>query len=160
MKIENTYRLKWEQCLKIIQNNVGEETYNAFFATMVYEQYSETGRTLLIQLPSQFIYEYIEDHFAKLMNAKERYEISKAKSVPMININESLLITNNPASALNEKISAIPRIITLKIQLPKISPYAASKFFLWHKAIVAVTSGIDVAIPRNNDPTNVLSSCK
>lgn len=69
MKIENTYRLKWEQCLKIIQNNVGEETYNAFFATMVYEQYSETGRTLLIQLPSQFIYEYIEEHFAKLMNA-------------------------------------------------------------------------------------------
>lgn len=61
--------MKWEQCLKIIQNNVGEETYNAFFATMVYEQYSETGRTLLIQLPSQFIYEYIEEHFAKLMNA-------------------------------------------------------------------------------------------
>lgn len=61
--------MKWEQCLKIIHNNVGEETYNAFFATMVYEQYSEAGRTLLIQLPSQFIYEYIEEHFAKLINA-------------------------------------------------------------------------------------------
>lgn len=69
VKIENTYRLKWEQCLKIIRNNVTEEVYNAFFATMVFEQYSDAGRTLLIQLPSQFIYEYIEEHFAKLMNA-------------------------------------------------------------------------------------------
>lgn len=68
MKIENTYRLKWEQCLKIIRNNVAEEAYNAFFATMVFEQYSEAGRTLLIQLPSQFYYEYIEEHYAKLMN--------------------------------------------------------------------------------------------
>lgn len=45
-----------------------EETYNAFFATMKFEQYSEAGRTLLIQLPSQFIYEYIEEHFARLMH--------------------------------------------------------------------------------------------
>ncbi len=68
MKIENGHRLKWEQCLKIIRNNVGDETYNAFFATMVFEQYSEAGRTLLIQLPNHFIYEYIEEHFAHLMN--------------------------------------------------------------------------------------------
>ncbi len=68
MKIENIHRQKWEKCLQIIKNNVGEETFNAFFATMVFEQYSDTGRTLLIQLPNHFIYEYIEEHFAHLMN--------------------------------------------------------------------------------------------
>ena len=57
----------------MIRNNVAEEAYNAFFATMVFEQYSEAGRTLLIQLPSHFYYEYIEEHYAKLMNAVLRH---------------------------------------------------------------------------------------
>ena len=68
MKTGNTYQQLWQQCLSIIRNNVAEETYNAFFATMVFEQYFEAGRTLVIQLPSQFVFEYIEVHFAQLMN--------------------------------------------------------------------------------------------
>ena len=58
----------WQRCLEIIHNNVEEEAYNAFFATMRFEQYSEAGRTLLIQLPSQFIYEYLEQHYAHLIH--------------------------------------------------------------------------------------------
>jgi len=103
VKIENTYRLKWEQCLKIIRNNVAEEAYNAFFATMVFEQYSEAGRTLLIQLPSQFIYEYIEEHFAKLMNAVLR----RVFQTDVI-LKYRVRIQNSPIDMQPDKTPSIP----------------------------------------------------
>ena len=57
--------------------------------------------------------------------------------------------------ALNDKASAKAKIMKLKTQLPRILPYAALKFFLWQRVIVAVISGREVATPRNNAPPNV-----
>ncbi|MCF0191875.1 MAG: ATP-binding protein, partial [Prevotella sp.] len=69
MKKQNAHIEKWEKCLEIIRNNVDEVVFKNIFATMEYEQYSEAGRTLLIKLPSQYIFEHLEEHFAPLMNA-------------------------------------------------------------------------------------------
>lgn len=68
MKIENTYQNLWNRCLQIIENNVAPETFRAFFATMKFEQYSVAGRALLVQIPSSFVYEYVEEHFADMLH--------------------------------------------------------------------------------------------
>ena len=75
-----------------------------------------------------------------LMKSIERNNKSKVNAVPIRSINESEVISNN-GPALNDTASAIPRIIMLKVQLPIMSPYAASKFFFLQSAKVAVTSG-------------------
>ncbi|MCF0202046.1 MAG: chromosomal replication initiator protein DnaA [Bacteroidaceae bacterium] len=66
--MESTYQSQWSDCLRIIRNNVEPETFNTFFGTMHFESYSEEEHVLIIRLQSQFIYEYVEEHFAHLMS--------------------------------------------------------------------------------------------
>ncbi|MCD8296118.1 MAG: chromosomal replication initiator protein DnaA [Prevotella sp.] len=58
----------WEDCLSIIRNNVTEQLYNTWFSPIVFESYNESDRTLVIQVPSQFVYEYLEEHYVGLLN--------------------------------------------------------------------------------------------
>ena len=55
----------WNQCLSIIKDNIGESMYNTWFAPVVPLSYKDNN--LVLQVPSQFFYEYIEEQFAYLL---------------------------------------------------------------------------------------------
>ena len=59
--------LLWEGCLKLIRQNVTEQIYKTWFEPIVCESYDEATSTLLVQVPSPYVYEYIEQHFVTLM---------------------------------------------------------------------------------------------
>lgn len=55
----------WENCLKIIRDNVSEVTFKTWFSPIVPLHYDNSIFT--IQVPSQFFYEYLEDKFVDLL---------------------------------------------------------------------------------------------
>lgn len=57
----------WNKCLLLIKENVTAEQYNTWFKPLVYEKFIESERRVVIQVPSTFVYEYLEQNFADLM---------------------------------------------------------------------------------------------
>lgn len=58
----------WSESLKLIKENVTDQQYATWFAQMVFESYNDRTKTLLIRVPSTFVYEYIEEHFIDLFS--------------------------------------------------------------------------------------------
>ena len=55
----------WDQCLDIIKDNVADSAFSTWFTPIVPLKYDEENFT--IQVPSQFFYEYLEQHYADLI---------------------------------------------------------------------------------------------
>ena len=58
----------WDDCLGFIKENVTEQQYKTWFATIVFEKYDEDTRTLLVQVPSRYVYEYLEQYYVALLS--------------------------------------------------------------------------------------------
>ena len=63
-----TTKALWEQCLLYIKENVTEQQFNTWFKPIVCESFAETTKTLLIQVPSPFVYEYLEENYVDLLS--------------------------------------------------------------------------------------------
>ena len=55
----------WNQCLKIVKDNVSDSVFSTWFTPIVPLKYEDEDFT--IQVPSQFFYEYIEEKYADLI---------------------------------------------------------------------------------------------
>lgn len=64
----NKYKAIWEQCLQLIRSNVTSQQYETWFAPIVFESFSPEKKMLLVQVPSSFVYEYLEQHFVGLLS--------------------------------------------------------------------------------------------
>ena len=64
----NSHQALWDKCLRLIKENVSEQIFKTWFAPIVFERYSEDDHTLLVQVPSPYIYEYLEQHYVKLLS--------------------------------------------------------------------------------------------
>ena len=64
--VKNSHKELWEQCRKVIRQNVTQEQYNALFA---YTEFSDFGDgKLVLSVPSQFIFDMLErDDYANLI---------------------------------------------------------------------------------------------
>ena len=63
-----TPKALWDDCLSFIKGNVTEQQYKTWFATIVFEKYDEDTRTLLVQVPSRYVYEYLEQYYVTLLS--------------------------------------------------------------------------------------------
>ena len=57
----------WDNCLSLIRSNVTEQQYQAWFEPIVFEHYDEDSRTVLVQVPSRYFCEYLEEHYVTLL---------------------------------------------------------------------------------------------
>ena len=57
----------WDECLRLIQANVTEQQFKTWFAPIVFESYSEQEHTLMVQVPSPYVYEYLEQYYVGLL---------------------------------------------------------------------------------------------
>ena len=88
--MNNSHQALWDDCLRLIRANVTEQQFKTWFAPIVFESYSETGHTLLLQLPSMYVFEYLEQHYVGLLskvlarvfgtNVKLNYRIVEVKA--------------------------------------------------------------------------------
>ena len=57
----------WQQSLQLIKGNVSEQQFETWFKPIVFVSYSPATMTILVQVPSPFVYEYLEENFLQLM---------------------------------------------------------------------------------------------
>lgn len=58
----------WNNSLLLIKDSVTEQQYNTWFKPIVFESYKPSTKTLLVQVPSPFVYEYLEQNFVDLLS--------------------------------------------------------------------------------------------
>ena len=66
--MNNNHQALWDDCLRLIRANVTEQQFKTWFAPIVFESYSETEHTLLVQVPSPYVYEYLEQYYVGLLS--------------------------------------------------------------------------------------------
>lgn len=58
----------WEQYLQLIKENVTEQQYTTWFKPITFETFDATTSILLVQVPSPFVYEYLEENYVNLLS--------------------------------------------------------------------------------------------
>ena len=66
--MNNNHQALWDECLRLIKANVSEQQFKTWFAPIVFESYSETEQKLLVQVPSPYVYEYLEQYYVGLLS--------------------------------------------------------------------------------------------
>lgn len=115
----NEANIAWQNCLKIIKENVSQQSFKTWFEPII--PYRLIGQKLIIQVPSQFFYEWLEDHYVQLLrkaldyslgkNGQLEYSIivdsgSKAKNEPTISVDAPKPEKEKPRNSFsNEKSS-------------------------------------------------------
>lgn len=63
----------WEKCLSVIKDNVSQQSFKTWFEPI--KPVKLTGNVLTIQVPSQFFYEWLEEHYITLLKKTIRKEL-------------------------------------------------------------------------------------
>ena len=66
--MQNSHKALWDNCLQLIRENVTEQQYKTWFAPIVFEHFTEETKTLLVQVPSAYVYEYLEQYYVGLLS--------------------------------------------------------------------------------------------
>ena len=66
--MQDSHKALWDNCLQLIKQNVTEQQYKTWFAPIVFESYSESEHTLLVQVQSPYVYEYLEQYYVGLLS--------------------------------------------------------------------------------------------
>ena len=54
--------------MEMIRSNVSEQQFQTWFSPMRFKSYDATQRELAVSIPSQFFFEYLEEHFRRLIH--------------------------------------------------------------------------------------------
>jgi chromosomal replication initiator protein len=57
----------WDKALELIKQNVTPQQFETWFKPLVLEKFDENTKTILVQVPSPFVYEYLEENFLGLL---------------------------------------------------------------------------------------------
>lgn len=63
--MEKDCQTVWNNCLQFIQENIGQQSFNTWFAPI--RPLKLEQKILTIQVPSQFFYEWLEEHYVHLL---------------------------------------------------------------------------------------------
>ena len=58
----------WDNSLALISENVTEQQFKTWFQPIAFESYNPSTKTLVVQVPSPFVYEYLEQNFVDLLS--------------------------------------------------------------------------------------------
>lgn len=108
----DTHKALWDNCLEIIQDNVSEQQFKTWFATIMFESFSEAERILVLQVPSTYAYEYLEQYYVGLLskviaqcfgpNVKLKYRLVTDKALKQT---QELETSTPPSQTISNNIS-------------------------------------------------------
>lgn len=73
--LDITPELVWKNCLKIIKDNVNTQSYKTWFEPI--KAVKLENKVLTIQVPSQFFYEWLEEHYVNLLRKTIKRELGQ-----------------------------------------------------------------------------------
>ncbi len=124
MNNKNTAEV-WGRCLKMISAHIDSTSFKTFFEPIVPLELD--GQVLTLQVPSSFIYEYLEDHYIDLLRKTIRKEIgANAKleySVIMQNDSEDVSLSKSSRFPAKENPKVTNEPITPKVKEREINPF-------------------------------------
>lgn len=118
----------WENCLQLIKDNVSPQNFKTWFEPI--KPIKLDNKVLTIEVPSQFVYEWLEEHYLDLLRKTIKLELGVPGrleySIVMENINNSQPYTvkfpaKNSNSLKNPSV-AMPLDISSTIRNPFIIP--------------------------------------
>jgi chromosomal replication initiator protein len=101
--VANEANIAWQNCLKVIKDNVSQQSFKTWFEPII--PYRLLGQKLIIQVPSQFFYEWLEDHYVQLLRKALDYSLGKNGQL------EYSIIVDSGSKVKNEP--------TISVEVPK-----------------------------------------
>ncbi|MBO5592463.1 MAG: chromosomal replication initiator protein DnaA [Prevotella sp.] len=133
--METNPKALWDNCLSLIKENVTEQQFRTWFAPIAFENYDEDSRTLLVQVPSMYVYEYLEQYYVALLskvlcrcfgtNVQLNYRVVADKKHHVtvdVEGSEAVNIDSVPATQGNKSpqvLDAVPHDINPQLDLHK-----------------------------------------
>ena len=74
--MSKTAQSVWENCLSFIKDNIQEQAYKTWFEPI--QSVELTDNALYIQVPSKFFYEWLEEHYVKLLKVALTKELGSS----------------------------------------------------------------------------------
>jgi chromosomal replication initiator protein len=157
----------WENCLSFIKDNIQDQAYKTWFEPI--KSVELTDNALYIQVPSKFFYEWLEEHYVKLLkvaltkelgkNAKLLYKIKMENTYGNKQPFTEQLPSNNRSSVKTQEVDApfknlsselknpfvIPGIRNLKIESQLNANYSFDNFLEGDSNRLARSAGMAVA---------------
>ena len=90
---KNNHVELWNACLNIIHDNVPEQTYKTWFCPIVPLRFEDN--TLVLQVPSQFFYEFLEEKFLDLLRQSIHKVFGEGTKLM-----DSVMVVKNPPTAI------------------------------------------------------------
>ncbi|KGO96279.1 MULTISPECIES: chromosomal replication initiator protein DnaA [Flavobacterium] len=165
--MSTTAQSVWENCLSFIKDNIQDQAYKTWFEPI--RAVELTDNALYIQVPSKFFYEWLEEHYVKLLkvaltkelgpNAKLLYKIKMENKLGnKLPFTEQLPSNNRPAVKPQEidvpiqnknpelkNPFVIPGIRNVKIESQLNSNYSFDNFLEGDSNRLARSAGMAVA---------------
>lgn len=91
---EKAYVKVWESCLSIIRDNVSSQSFKTWFEPI--RPVKLSNNVLTIQVPSQFFYEWLEEHYITLLKKTIRKELGAEGRLEYSIIMENSYNTSKP----------------------------------------------------------------
>ncbi|MCB2207641.1 MAG: chromosomal replication initiator protein DnaA [Bacteroidetes bacterium] len=110
----------WERCLKVIKDNIPFQSFKTWFEPIVPVSLEED--VLTIQVPSQFFYEWLEEHYIGLLKKTIKKELGTGGRLEYSVIMDSSYQDSKPYSAnypSNDKRATRNNPVSMPIDLTK-----------------------------------------
>ena len=111
--MEKSFEKIWQNCLDIIKDNVNQQSFKTWFDPI--RPVKLNGSVLTIQVPSQFFYEWLEEHYIDLLKKTINKELG-----PEGRLEYSIIMENNYRNA-NPYTVNIPAVNHQSLKNPAVS---------------------------------------
>lgn len=127
--MQKTLEQVWENCLAIIQDNVTPHNFKTWFEPI--KPIKLDNKVLTIEVPSQFVYEWLEEHYLDLLRKTIRHELGVQGrleySIVMENVHASaqpytVKLPARATASLKNAAVTMPLDISTTIRNPFIIP--------------------------------------
>ena len=102
-------QILWQRCMEMFRSNVSEQQFQTWFSPMRLKSYDAAQKELAVYIPSQFFFEYLEEHFRRLIHITVSrffgedvtltYEVEVAGNVTVNQESDSTIVSETAPSS-------------------------------------------------------------
>ncbi|HET6228376.1 MAG TPA: chromosomal replication initiator protein DnaA [Bacteroidia bacterium] len=112
--MEKAFVKVWESCLEIIKDNVSSQSFKTWFEPI--KPVKLSSNVLTIQVPSQFFYEWLEEHYITLLKKTIKKELGAEGRLEY-----SIIMENNYSNSSKPYTVKIPTNSKKELKNPSVS---------------------------------------
>lgn len=114
MEKEKAYVKVWESCLSIIKDNVSSQSFKTWFEPI--KPIKLSASVLTIQVPSQFFYEWLEEHYITLLKKTIKKELGSTGRLEY-----SIIMENNYSNNAKPYTVKVPTSSKKELKNPSVA---------------------------------------